>query len=236
MLDGEMCTWVVSDATWGLICAAFLGSTMRTCSKCLRVCCLSFCSARTYFFSRLKTWRGYKRRTERRRRLVESRGRTGGYIHIQCGPENKTFVLASKFQPEAKMCKIHKVPWVGPAAARSGSSPEPGGGGRWAEPPRGPCGSPPAAAAHWPPPAPAPPPSPGNAETHTHELQLTDEWKDTKNIGWLCICPERACRTWMTAFLSARGRFLASLSASSHFLITWVQEKVGNTLIILVNL
>lgn len=46
--------------TWGLICAAFLGSTMRTCSKCLRVCCRSFCSARTYFFSRLKTWRGWR--------------------------------------------------------------------------------------------------------------------------------------------------------------------------------
>ena len=31
---------------------------MRTCSKCFRVCCLSFCSARTYFFSMLNTWRG----------------------------------------------------------------------------------------------------------------------------------------------------------------------------------
>lgn len=58
----------VSVATWGLICAAFLGSTMRTCSKCLRVCCLSFCSARTYFFNRLKTWRGYERQTEGTRR------------------------------------------------------------------------------------------------------------------------------------------------------------------------
>lgn len=36
---------------------------MRTCSKCLRVCCLSFCSARTYFFSMLNTWRGYGEET-----------------------------------------------------------------------------------------------------------------------------------------------------------------------------
>jgi len=28
----------------------------------------------------------------------------------------------------------------------------------------------------------------------------------------------------MTAFLSARGRFFASLSASSHSLITWAQQ------------
>lgn len=47
-----------SELTWDRICAAFLGSTMRTCSKCLRVCCLSFCSARTYFFSMLNTWWG----------------------------------------------------------------------------------------------------------------------------------------------------------------------------------
>lgn len=47
-----------SALTWDRICAAFLGSTMRTCSKCLRVCCLSFCSARTYFFSMLNTWWG----------------------------------------------------------------------------------------------------------------------------------------------------------------------------------
>lgn len=47
-----------SVPTWDRIWAAFFGSTMRTCSKCFRVCCLSFCSARTYFFSMLNTWRG----------------------------------------------------------------------------------------------------------------------------------------------------------------------------------
>lgn len=53
--------WV--GITWDLIWAAFFGSTIRTCSKCLRVCCLSFCSARTYFFSMLNTWRGYREET-----------------------------------------------------------------------------------------------------------------------------------------------------------------------------
>lgn len=40
----------------------------------------------------------------------------------------------------------------------------------------------------------------------------------------------------MTAFLSARGRFFASLSASSHSLITCAQEKKGKTSVILVSL
>lgn len=55
----QRCTWWPhSVLTWDRIWAAFFGSTMRTCSKCFRVCCLSFCSARTYFFSMLNTWRG----------------------------------------------------------------------------------------------------------------------------------------------------------------------------------
>lgn len=44
--------------------------------------------------------------------------------------------------------------------------------------------------------------------------------KGHRNLAWLNICPVYACLTWMRAFLSARGRFLASLSASSHSLIT----------------
>lgn len=42
-----------------------------------------------------------------------------------------------------------------------------------------------------------------------------------------CTTPMRvcACLTWMTIFLSARGRFLASLSASSHSLITCEQKE-----------
>lgn len=127
--------------------------------------------------------------------------------------------------------RVCSVPWVGPAAAQSGSSPEPGGGGHSAEPPPWPYGSPPAAAAHWPPPAPAPPPSPGNA---TCKLQHVDQHKDTEDVLYIRQVCTRL--TWMTAFLSARGRFLASLSASSHSLITWVQEKEGKTLITLINL
>lgn len=46
---------------------------------------------------------------------------------------------------------------------QSGSSPEPGGGGRSAEPPPGPCESPPAAGARWLPLAPVLLPSLGNA-------------------------------------------------------------------------
>lgn len=56
-----------------------------------------------------------------------------------------------------------RLPGVDPAAMQSGSSPEPGGGGRSAEPPPGPCESPPAAGARWLPLAPVLLPSLGNA-------------------------------------------------------------------------
>lgn len=121
---------------------------------------------------------------------------------------------------------LHIVPWVGHAAARSGSSPEPGGGGRWAGPPPAPCGSPPAAAARWPPPVPVPPPSPGNAALAHKTSALTSTKGTPRTQGkFLSACP--AGLTWMTAFLSARGRFFASLSASSHSRITWAQKKKG---------
>lgn len=131
---------------------------------------------------------------------------------------------------------LHIVPWAGHAAARSGSSPEPGGGGRWAGPPPAPCGSPPAAAARWPPPVPVPPPSPGNAALAHKTSALTSTKGTPRTQGkFLSACP--AGLTWMTAFLSARGRFFASLSASSHSRITWAQRKrKRKTLIKLVNL
>lgn len=116
------------------------------------------------------------------------------------------------------------IPWVGPFEVQSGSSPEPGGGGHWAELPPGPCVSPPAAGAHWLLLAPEPPPFPGNAALHTHTHtrgHCRNEDKLRDSLMWM-----RTCLTWMTIFLSARGRFLASLSASSHSLITCEQKEM----------
>lgn len=55
--------------------------------------------------------------------------------------------------------------------------------------------------------------------THTHARCRN---RHTVRLSLMWLCP---CLTWMTIFLSARGRFLASLSASSHSLITCTLEK-----------
>lgn len=87
--------------TWGLIWAAFLGSTMRTCSKCLSVCCRSFCSARTYFFSRLKTWWGWE---EEERRHIKPYPSQKLLFHISNKKRIYTLIIPGQ--------KTYNVLWV----------------------------------------------------------------------------------------------------------------------------
>lgn len=119
-----------------------------------------------------------------------------------------------------------RLPGVDPAAMQSGSSPEPGGGGRSAEPPPGPCESPPAAGARWLPLAPVLLPSLGNAINTQRKLPSVHQ-RRRRGGRWHSTQAEHARLTWITAFFSARGRVLASRSASSHSFITWRQTEEG---------
>lgn len=132
-----------------------------------------------------------------------------------------------------ELCVYCNVPWVGLAAGRSGSSPEPGGGGRWAELPLGPCGSPPAAVARWLPPAPAPPPSPGNAaRAHTHTQNATyGAIKGQRKSCVACymskICMSYLDDSFLVGAWKILGLPLSFLPFSHHLSTRWGRKNIN---------
>ena len=81
-----------------------------------------------------------------------------------------------------RACVCVCVPVEGWPVGHWGNFPEPGVCGCWAEPPPGPCGSPPAAASLLLPPAPEPPPSPGSAANTECKRYFKSLWYKTSNI------------------------------------------------------
>lgn len=214
-------------STWGLIWAAFLGSTMRTCSKCLRVCCLSFCSARTYFFSRLKTWRGCKWQWGDRELFMRRgifKGKTSQEVFLIRNSSKERQELKHNFNDWLCCWKAVYPGWVllqssqvalqSQAAAVVKQSLNTGHVGLHQlltlagrlllqrlhlllE------------TLH------------GHTQLHKRNQINGKKVEPCSNVRF------HARLTWITAFLSERGRFLASLSASSHSLITWTQTEEG---------